>query len=75
VSGASLSANRTVMQIRGPAARDLLAHLHPRAFPIGRCADADGRRPADHRAARGPVRTLILRQLRRRLASRRCWRL
>lgn len=38
-----VSANRTVLQVRGPAAGDLLAHavpidLHPRVFPAGRCA-------------------------------------
>lgn len=38
-----VSASRTVIVIRGPSARDLLAHgcaidLHPRAFGPGRCA-------------------------------------
>ena len=38
-----VSANRTVIQVRGPKTRDLLAHcvpidLHARSFPSGRCA-------------------------------------
>ena len=38
-----LSANRTALELRGPAARDVLAQgcaldLHPRAFGPGRCA-------------------------------------
>jgi sarcosine oxidase subunit gamma len=38
-----VSANRTVIELSGPAARDVLAHgclvdLHPRAFGPGRCA-------------------------------------
>ncbi len=38
-----LSANRTAIELRGPGAREVLAHgcaldLHPRAFSRGRCA-------------------------------------
>ena len=42
-SAVDLSANRTAIELRGPAARDVLAKgcaldLHPRAFGPGRCA-------------------------------------
>ena len=77
-----LSANRTVLELRGPAARDVLAagcslDLHPRAFGAGACAQTLlARAPVDpapdRRGARLPdPRPRLLRRLPGGLAARR----